>query len=750
MRLMLRLLAGIWLATLVVTGGFAYLEIQEERARIEQDLQRRAALAADAVREASERVVGRAPVSKPAVERVVKRFSRPDRGVAVYDELAGLLDVTPEARSLVGPVTPLVSEAIRTNAPVRQRQRLGGRPMLVHVVPVERDEKVAGAVAILLDADVLETHELSLWQRTAVRLGVLILLLTGITWILVRSTVTRPIARMAEWTKQLKTGQPVAPPPDADVSLFGPLAGEVTGLARTLVRARAAAEREARLRLRGESVWTEERLKQFVQIRFGARPIFVLSNREPVSHVRDGGTIRALQPASGLVTALEPIMLACGGVWVAHGSGDADRAVGERVGLPEDDPTYTLRRVWLTPEEEAGYYYGFANEGLWPLCHIVHERPQFRADDWEYYRAVNQKFAATLLEEMEKAESPIVLVQDYHFALVPRMIKQERPDARVALFWHIPWPNFEAFGICPWQHEILLGMLGADLVGFHTQFHCNNFLETVERTIEGRVEWDLFAVVRGQHTTHVKPFPISVAHDTAEPDEALPSRGALLVGQSASVEYVGVGVERIDYTKGLPERFRAIRRFFERWPEYRRRVVFVQIASPSRSRIPRYQQLQQEIHDIVRRINEDIGDRGWQPIVYRERHHSHREIRAWYRAADFCMVTSLHDGMNLVAKEFIAARDDDDAVLILSRFTGASRELRDALLVNPYDIEDMSDAIRLAIEMDAGERRERMARMRAQVHEQNIYRWAGMLLSELARIPTPVADRQGTPGDRLV
>jgi len=730
MRLLLRLLAGIWLATLVVTGSFAYLEIREERTRLEDDLVRRAVLAADAVREATERVVGRGPAPKPALDRIVKRFSLTDRTVAIYDELGGVLNASPEIRGVLGPVAPLVSEAIRTAAPVRQLLRVGMRPTLVQVMPLDRDDRVVGAIAVLLDAEGVEMHELALWQRTAVRLGVLILLLTGITWILVRWTITRPIARMAEWTKQLKTGQPVAPPSDADASLFGPLAGEVTGLARTLTRVRAAAEREARLRLRGESVWTEERLKQFVQMRFGARPIFVLSNREPVSHVRDGGDIRALQPASGLVTAMEPIMFACGGVWVAHGSGDADRIVGERIALPADDPAYTLRRVWLEPDEEAGYYYGFANEGLWPLCHIVHERPQFRAADWAHYRAVNAKFAATVLEEMEKVEAPVVLVQDYHFALAPRLIKRTRPDARVALFWHIPWPNFEAFGICPWQEEILLGMLGADLVGFHTQFHCNNFLETVERTIEGRVEWDDFAVVRGHHTTRVMPFPISVA---PEPDERAPALDGELPTLETPVEFLGIGVERIDYTKGLPERLRAIRRFFERWPEYRRRVVFVQIASPSRSRIPRYQLLQHEINEIVRRINDDIGEWGWQPIVYRERHHEHREIRAWYRAAQFCMVSSLHDGMNLVAKEFIAARDDDDAVLILSRFTGASRELRDALLVNPYDIEGR------AIEMAPAERRDRMSRMRAHVREQNIFRWAGLLMSELTQIPR--ADR---------
>ena len=746
MRFLLRLLGAIGLVTLIVTVLFTYLEVRQERKRLVQDLGRRAALAADAVREAAEPLVARQ--ARGGYDRILKRFGRPDRAIAIYDQFGSVLDATSEVKPHLPPLSPIISDAMRLRGSTRDFRSVGGLSRLVWAVPLERDDQVVGAVAVLLDAAVLETQEWSLWRRSAVRLGVLVLLLTGITWLLVRWTVTRPIARIAEWTKQLKAGQPVVPPPDADASLFGHLAGEVTGLARSLSRARSAAEQEARLRLLGETVWTEERLKQFVQMRFGGHPIFVVSNREPVTHVIDGKTVRQLQPASGLVSALEPIMLACGGVWVAHGSGDADRAVGQRIGLPFDDPTYTLRRVWLTPEEEAGYYYGFANEGLWPLCHIVHERPRFRADDWEHYRAVNQKFADTLLEEMEKTEAPTVLVQDYHFAALPLMIKRERPDARVALFWHIPWPNVEAFGICPWQEEILLGMLGADLIGFHTQFHCNNFLETVERSIEGRVEWDHFTVVRGQHTTHVLPFPISVATDS--PHEGLPiPRPAVMAELGVSAEFLGVGVDRIDYTKGLPERLRAVRRFFERWPEYRRRLVFVQIASPSRTRIARYHALQEETRAIVRAINDEIGERGWRPIVYRERHHDHREIRAFYRAADFCMVTALHDGMNLVAKEYVAARDDDDGVLILSRFTGASRELVDALLVNPYDIEDTAAAIRRALEMPESERKARMARLRAQVHEQNIYRWAGRLLSELARVARPAVEREGLPDDRM-
>jgi trehalose-6-phosphate synthase len=708
MRFLVRLLGAIWLSTVVVVGGFAFLQVHQERQRLTDDLRRRAALIGEAVREAAEPLVARG--DRRGFDRVLRRYGRPDRGIVLYDGFGSVIAATPEVASHLAPLTPLASDAVRDNAPHRKVRVVAGRDAFVYAAPLQRDDRPVGAVVVVLDAAQLNTAEMGLWQQTAIRLGVLIVILTGITFAVVRWSVTKPMERMAEWTKQLRGGRPLPPPRDADVSLFGPLASEVTGLARTLARARSAAELEAWLRLRGESVWTEERLKQFVQLQFGDRPIFVVSNREPLSHVYSGREIKAQRPASGLVTALEPVMLACGGVWVAHGSGNADMDVGARFGLPPDDARYALRRVWLSPAEEKGYYYGFANEGLWPLCHIVHERPLFRAEDWAYYREVNRKFAVALIEEMEKTEAPTILVQDYHFALLPQMVKTERPDARVALFWHIPWPNFEVFDICPWEQEILLGMLGADLVGFHTQFHCNNFLETVERALEARVEWDFVD------------------------DPPRLSRAELLERLGIQAEFIGIGVERVDYTKGLPERLRAIRLFFERYPEYRRRLVFVQIASPSRSQLPRYAALQAEVEHAVQLINDGFAERGWKPILYLSRHHDHRELWSHYRSADFCMVTSLHDGMNLVAKEFVSTRDDDDGVLILSRFTGAARELRDAILVNPYDVGEMAEAIRTAIEMPAAERTARMRRMRGLVREHNIYRWAGMLLTDLGRI----------------
>jgi len=413
----------------------------------------------------------------------------------------------------------------------------------------------------------------------------------------------------------------------------------------------------------------------------------------------------------------------------------------DRLRVPADDPRYSLRRVWLTKEQEEGYYYGFANEGLWPLCHIAHTRPIFRSADWRYYQEVNQKFTDAVLEEIEGIPDPVVLAQDYHFALLPRLIKEKRPDARVAIFWHIPWPNPEAFGICPWQRQLVDGLLGADLIGFHIQSHCNNFLQTVDRVVESRVDWEHFSVLRKDHHTTVRPFPISVDL-TPEDDSAENTnqglnyleRSALLRALGIEATFLGIGVDRVDYTKGILERFLAVERFLEKTPNYQGKFTFVQIGAPSRTHIKRYHDLLAEVEAEAERINWRFQTSRWKPIMFLKRQHTHAEIAPYYRAADLCLVTSLHDGMNLVAKEFLAARHDERGVLVLSQFTGAARELRDALLVNPYDIDQTADAIRQALEMEPEEKQRRMHRMRRVIKEHNIYRWAGSLITELCEV----------------
>jgi trehalose 6-phosphate synthase len=535
-----------------------------------------------------------------------------------------------------------------------------------------------------------------------------------------------------------------------DLDLFKPLAWEVVTLAESLSQARTAAENEARLREAGQSLWTADRLAVQIQTRLAGGRLFVVSNREPYIHQRNGKEIEAVVPPSGLVTALEPVLTACDGTWIAHGSGEADREVvdsHDRLRVPPQEPRYTLRRVWLSKEEEEGYYYGFSNEGLWPLCHIAHTRPIFRESDWRLYQEVNRKFAAAVLEEIEDTDHPVVLVQDYHFALLPRLIKEKRPDARVAIFWHIPWPNPEAFGICPWQRQLVDGLLGADLIGFHIQSHCNNFLQTVDRVVESRVDWEHFSVSRQNHRTIVHPFPISVDLTGDESAEAEQygidylERSALMRSLGVEAAFIGVGVDRVDYTKGIHERFRAIERFLEKYPKYQGQFSFIQIGAPSRTHIKRYHDLMAELEAEAERINWRFQTGKWKPILFLKRHHSHKEIEGYYRAADLCLVTSLHDGMNLVAKEFLAARRDERGVLILSQFTGAARELRDALLVNPYDIDQTAEAIRAALEMEPEERQMRVHRMRRIIREHNIYRWAGNLVTELCELRLDGSDR---------
>ena len=480
--------------------------------------------------------------------------------------------------------------------------------------------------------------------------------------------------------------------------------------------------------------WSRDRLVSLLTERLSGVRVVVVANREPYIHNNVNGQLSWIRPASGLVTALDPIMRATGGVWIAHGGGSGDHETADergRLAVPPNKPKYTLRRVWLTKEEEEGYYYGFANRALWPLCHIAYTRPVFNASDWEQYARVNAKFAEAVLDEI--GDSPaIVLVQDYHFALLPRLVKKRRPDAIISHFWHIPWPHREAFRICPWQTEILDGLLGSDLLGFHVQLHCNNFLETVDRLIESRVDYERFSVTRASHETKVRPFPISIDMEGIS-QNGLARSDVRAFRQSLGLRdewAVALGVDRMDYTKGIPERLRAVDRFLERYPEWLNRFVFLQMGAPSRVEIREYRELNDEVDALASHINDKYGTAEWKPVCMARAHHGVEDIFAAYRAANVCVVSSLHDGMNLVAKEFVAARDDRKGVLILSPFTGAAREMPEALLVNPYATDAFADALNTALTMSPDEQQRRMQRMRAQVTEHNVFRWAGLLLTE--------------------
>ena len=744
MRMSLRLILSLVVAVTVVSVLFAFYQVAAEDRNRRNELEKRAQVLAESLQETVQPLLAKG--AQDDVQRIVDRFGNRERlaGVVIYDNQGRYVLTTSNLAERLGTGLPApVTRAVMHGNGRGSFLQVADTPMHVYAVPLRMNDQTTWALAVFHDASYIEAQNMNIWRDTFKHVLIQMMLIATITLLIVRFSMERPLARMTQWLHDLRAGTTVPEPEPPGGDVFSPLTREVTDLALSLKMARASAEEEARLREAAASQWTAERLRVYQQALLEGSRLFVVSNREPYEHVYKGKSVETIVPASGLVTAMEPILRACAGTWVAHGAGDADHETvdsHDRLPVPPGEPQYTLRRVWLTREEEQGYYYGFANEGLWPLCHIAHTRPVFRAEDWEAYRDVNRKFADVVLDEMAGAEHPIVLVQDYHFALVPRLIKEKRPDARVAIFWHIPWPNAEAFGICPWQRELLEGLLGADLLGFHIQSHCNNFLETIDRALESRIEWERFAVNRGGHITSVRPFPISVAFkengrfpsDGAESSRQ--ERAAVLKQLGIQADYLAVGVDRLDYTKGIPERFRGVERFLEKNPEFVRRFTLVQIGAPSRTHIGRYQDLIAEVECEAERINRRFHANHWKPIVFLKRHHTHKEIDPIYRAADMCLVTALHDGMNLVAKEFVATRNDDSGVLVLSLFTGASRELQDALIVNPYDVEQLADAIHLAIEMDPKEKRERMRRMRRIVKENNIYRWAANLIGAVAEI----------------
>jgi alpha,alpha-trehalose-phosphate synthase [UDP-forming] len=736
-RLIVSLIVGVTLVSLCAS----YYQVLVVKRGMGEDLEHRAAVLADSISAPVEHDL--AHDAKVPLQHAVDHFANREHiaGVAVYNADGNAVALSQDAEKQLASAPAVVRQSLTSDRSADAFLRWQGTPIHIYAAPLHREARLIGSLAIVHDTSYIHSESLRIWRETFLSALAHVILIVLITLLIVRWSIAGPIARTALWMKALRTGRAVSPHAKPDLELFRPLAREVATLAASLNTARSAAELEARLRETAESLWTADRLAIRVRDRLADGQLFIVSNREPYMHIRRGKSVEVKVPPSGLVTALEPVLRACGGTWVAHGSGDADLETVDarsRLVVPPDDPQYKLRRVWLTKEEEQGYYYGFANEGLWPLCHIAHTRPLFRATDWQHYQDVNRKFASALLEEMEEVEHPVVLVQDYHFALLPRMIKQERPDARVALFWHIPWPNPEAFRICPWQSELVDGLLGADLLGFHIQSHCNNFLHTVDRIVESRINWEHFSVQRLNHQTTVRPFPISV--DFPEPpaeirsETAYEERSTLLKALGVEAARMGIGVDRIDYTKGILERFLAIERLLEKYPEYQGIFTFVQIGAPSRTHIKRYHDLQAEVEAEAERINWRFQMERWKPIVLLNRQHTHDEIGQYYRAADLCLVTSLHDGMNLVAKEFVASRHDERGVLILSCFTGASRELQDALQVNPYDIDQTAEAIRIALEMEAEEKQTRMQRMRKIVREQNVYRWAGHLIGDLCEV----------------
>ena len=733
MRLSLRFI----LPLLLTVAALAYLVMpladRLTRRWFMNDMDLRASLIANTIDEPLESLI--------ALEdwtRIRQFFTRIAQDERLY---AMALCATPESppiatRALPEAVNCANLEAIST--PARRVLNTPSGPLLLSVRPL-----TAGANPL---ARVVLVHDMSfVARRSRETQRYLFYFFVGLGTLV--SVVTVVIAQLSwrGWVQGLRAlmrGEGLLRPSGtSDSAELRPVADDLRALIRDL-------EAEHRLRDEEQVTWTPETLREILHRELHGQDVIIVSNREPYIHMRDNGSVVVQRPASGLVTAVEPIMRACSGTWIAHGSGTADRDVvdrHDRLGLPLDDPEYQLRRVWLSQEEEEGYYYGFANEGLWPLCHISHVRPTFRTGDWLQYQKVNRRFAQAVVQE-SKARDPIVLVQDYHFALLPRMIREALPAATVITFWHIPWPNPEAFGICPWREELLTGLLGSSILGFHTQFHCNNFVDTVDRMLEARADRETFTVSYQQELTAVKRYPISVDWPPSPELVAKPvtqCRADVRRRHGLPDDHkIGLGVDRLDYTKGIEERFRAVERLLESQPNWIGKFTFVQIAAPTRARIEDYQNYEARVRAMAARINERFVGR-ISPILLVVEHHEPDRVYEYYRAADLCFVSSLHDGMNLVAKEFVAARDDEAGVLVLSQFTGASRELPEAFIVNPYDSDQCASALHAALTMPIGTQRARMQLMRGLLREFNVYRWAGRMLIDAATMR-----RRGRLSDR--
>jgi trehalose 6-phosphate synthase len=718
--LLLGLAAVTWLGSLAVE--------RTTRGWFERDITLRAHLAANGARQ---HLLAHWGVDDRAtLHRVLGELTRDERimAAAACGPDLSLLAATPEfpAQLSCGRAGSRARAAGGDPALDREAWKdvlaLPGGKVQVDAVPMSSDGVARGFLVLVHDLSFIERREATTQRFLLGAFGVMALAAAGVTIMAARLS-------WRHWSEEVRRflkGGPNRPE-------FQPILRDVRELVDRIIEEKEIDQESG--------AWTANRLKLTLSRHLHGEKVVIVANREPYIHQRNAdGTISVLHPASGLVTALEPVMRACSGVWVAHGAGSADRETADSAGrllVPPGGDAYRLRRVWLSTAEEKGYYYGFSNEGLWPLCHLADTRPTFRSQDWRRYEEVNRKFVDAVCSEVD-AEDPIVLVQDYHFALAPQLLRARLPRATIITFWHIPWPNSERFGICPWRTEILEGLLGSSILGFHTQLHCNNFMDSVDRFLEARIDRDRNAVVQQGRTTLVRPYPISLEWPVRWVQGLPPAaecRAAVAAELGLAPDAVlGVGVDRLDYTKGIEERLLAVERLLERFPSLRGRFTFAQLAAPSRTEIERYRHLSVRLEEVAARINDRFGAAGYRPVRLLRGHHEPPTVFRYYRAADVCYISSLHDGMNLVAKEFVAARDDDRGVLVLSEFTGAARDLTEALIVNPYDLEAASSALARAIGMSSEEQRERMRSMRAFLAEFNVYRWAGRMLVDAARI----------------
>jgi trehalose-6-phosphate synthase len=737
----------------LLAGSYAWYQVGAERRIDLEDVDRRARALAH-----QQSVTVSNFLSGPDAEVALLLGSRLDGfgrllGYAVYGTDGRLLAAGKAVKDYADPVPSVVAAVVAGGSEATETIPTERLPVRVSAFRVESPEGTfRGVLLVYHDISYIDDRSTARLVRSVFWILLMTFLLTilivAFTWL----AYDRPLKDLAQWMRRLRTEDLVEAPPRG--LPHDMLTSESDRLAASFRAARSTILTEARTATREDNVWTRDRLRSHVIDCLGVgTQLVVVSSREPYVHKATADGPQVSIPPSGVVTALDPVLRSCGGLWVAHGAGDADRETADahgRLTVPPDDPRYTLRRIWLDPAEDRGFY-GCANEALWPLCLLVHERPIFRTSDWEQYVRINQRYADTVLEEIGPGDA-VVLVQDYQLALLPRMLKAARPNLRVLIFWHIPWPNPEIFRTCPWRVELLRGMLAADVIGFHLPIYCNNFLDSVDRMVETRLDRDHKTAELGGHIAHVLPFPISVQNwaerGVMTGDDLADRTAAIIRDHHLEGQKLLVGVDRIDYTKGLPERFRAFAHFLSKYPRHRGKVTLVQLGAPSRLHLKRYREHFDELTAYADEINRQFKIDDWQPIRLLVDQHDGPTVHAFLRLADVCVVSSLHDGMNLVSKEYVAARDDDRGTLILSEFAGAARDLPEALIINPYDSEQFADAIRFAVEMPADEQQVRMERMRRRVSENNIYRWAADLFAAVTRVgavPDSISDLYSDP-----
>lgn len=479
--------------------------------------------------------------------------------------------------------------------------------------------------------------------------------------------------------------------------------------------------------------------------------VIIVADGETRMHTRINGELVMKNVPGGVSSSFDILAQASKATYIARARTEEDKIPVDKKGritIKGNEGEYTLKRIFLSQKETDDYYFGFSNQTLWPLCHVAFEKPEFQQEWYEGYKEVNQKFAKAIREELDGKTKTFVWIHDYQLALVPLFLGHQK-NVITSMFWHIPWPTWELFRILPVKKDILWSLLSCDFLAFHRGYQARNFLDTVRRELAVMIDEEKRQVLFDKNVTTVRHLPLGIDVDVIKDMVAPSPKDSFLLKMLRDIvgsgEYpdekeqkpdpldsyfqnyqVILGVDRLDYTKGVPHRLRAIDKFFEKYPQYRGKVVYIGVMSPSRSQIPSYQSLKKEVDEITESINKKYKIKGWKPINLIHESFTRDEVINLYKKANLCLVTPLDDGMNLVSKEFVIAQSylDNPGMLVLSQFAGSAIDLGASLIVNPFDVEQVADNIKKGLEMPVADKKERIADMIEHMEDRNIYSWA--------------------------